>query len=37
MDDKEQQEHKKHLITHQWPLMYGHVMTRIEFLDKLAK
>jgi nicotinamidase-related amidase len=37
MDDDEQQAHKKHLITHQWPLMYGHVMTSSEFLKKLAK
>ncbi len=37
MDDEEQQTHKKHLITHQWPLMYGHVMTSNEFLKKLAK
>ena len=37
MDDKEQQAHKKHLLTHQWPLMYGHVMTSSEFLKKLAK
>lgn len=37
MDDKQQQAHKKHLITHQWPLMYGHVMTSNEFLKKLAQ
>jgi len=37
MDDEEQQVHKKYLITHQWPLMYGHVMTSNEFLKKLAK
>ncbi len=37
MDDEEQRAHKKHLITHQWPLMYGHVMTSSEFLKKLAK
>ncbi|NIO36522.1 isochorismatase family protein [Candidatus Bathyarchaeota archaeon] len=37
MDDKEQQAHKKHLLTHQWPLMYGHVMTSSKFLKKLAK
>jgi len=37
MDDEEQQAHKQHLITHQWPLMYGHVMTSSEFLKKLAK
>ena len=37
MDDEEQQAHKKHLIAHQWPLMYGHVMTSSEFLRKLAK
>jgi len=37
MDDEEQQAHKKHLITHQWPLMYGHVMTRSEFLKKMAE
>jgi len=37
MDDEEQQAHKKHLITHQWPFMYGHVMTSSEFLKKLAK
>jgi len=37
MDDEEQQAHKKHLITHQWPFMYGHVMTSNEFLKKLAK
>ena len=37
MDDEEQQVHKKHLITHQWPFMYGHVMTSSEFLKKLAK
>ncbi len=37
MDDEEQQAHKRHLITHQWPLMYGHVMTSSEFLKKLAK
>jgi len=37
MDDEEQQTHEKHLITHQWPLMYGHVMTSSEFLRKLAK
>lgn len=36
MDDKQQQTHKKHLLTHQWPLMYGHVMTSNEFLKKLA-
>jgi nicotinamidase-related amidase len=35
MDDKYQQAHKKHLLTHQWPLMYGHVMTSDEFLKKL--
>lgn len=37
MDDEEQQAHKKYLITHQWPFMYGHVMTSNEFLKKLAK
>ena len=37
MDDKEQQTHREHLLTHQWPLMYGHVMTSSEFLKKLAK
>jgi len=37
MDDEEQQTHKSHLLTHQWPLMYGHVMTSSEFLKKLAK
>jgi len=37
MDDEEQQAHKQHLITHQWPFMYGHVMTSSEFLKKLAK
>lgn len=37
MDDKEQQTHKKHLLTHQWPLMYGHVMTSSEFLKKFAE
>lgn len=37
MDDKEQQAHREHLITHQWPLMYGHVMTSSEFLKKLAE
>jgi len=37
MDDEEQQDHKGHLITHQWPFMYGHVMTSSEFLKKLAK
>jgi len=37
MDDEEQQTCKKHLVTHQWPLMYGHVMTTNEFLRKLAK
>jgi nicotinamidase-related amidase len=37
MDDEEQQTQKRHLITHQWPLMYGHVMTSSEFLKKLAK
>ena len=36
MDGKQQQTHKKHLLTHQWPLMYGHVMTSNEFLKKLA-
>jgi nicotinamidase-related amidase len=35
MDDKRQQAQKKHLLTHQWPLMYGHVMTSREFLQKL--
>jgi len=35
MDDKQQQAHKKHLLTHQWPLMYGHVMTSEELLKKL--
>jgi nicotinamidase-related amidase len=35
MDDKKQQAQKKHLLTHQWPLMYGHVMTSHEFLQKL--
>lgn len=37
MDDKEQQAHKRHLLTHQWPLMYGHVMTSTKFLSKLKK
>jgi len=37
MDDKHQQVHKKHLLTHQWPLMYGHVMTSNEFLKKLKQ
>lgn len=37
MDDEEQQAHKKRLITHQWPFMYGHIMTSNEFLKKLAK
>lgn len=37
MDDKQQQAHKKHLLTHQWPLMYGHVMTSNEFLKKLKQ
>ena len=37
MDDEEQQAHREHLLTHQWPLMYGHVMTSSEFLKKLAK
>jgi len=35
MDSKTQQNHKKHLLTRQWPLMYGHVMTSNEFLQKL--
>lgn len=37
MDDKQQQAHKDHLLTHQWPLMYGHVMTSNEFLKKLEQ
>lgn len=37
MDDKAQQAHKRHLLTHQWPLMYGHVMTGPEFLEKLGE
>lgn len=37
MDDKQQQTHKKHLLTHHWPLMYGHVMTSNEFLKKLEQ
>ena len=37
MDDKQQQAHKRHLLTHQWPLMYGHVMTGNEFLKKLKQ
>jgi len=35
MESKTQQNHKKHLLTRQWPLMYGHVMTSNEFLQKL--
>lgn len=37
MDDEQQQAHKKHLLTHQWPLMYGHVMTSSEFLKRLKQ
>jgi nicotinamidase-related amidase len=37
MDNERQQTHKKHLLTHQWRVMYGHVMTSSEFLQKLAK
>ena len=37
MDDKDQQAHKGHLLTHQWPLMYGHVMTSTQFLRKLKE
>ena len=37
MDDEEQQTHKTHLLTHQWPFMYGHVITSNEFLKKLTK
>ncbi len=37
MDDIQQQAHKKHLLTHQWPLMYGHVMTSNEFLKNFAQ
>jgi len=37
MDDEEQQTHREHLLTHQWPLMYGHVMTSGEFLKKFAE
>ena len=37
MDNERQQTHKKHLLTHQWRVMYGHVMTSKEFLQKLAR
>ncbi len=37
IDDEAQQVHKGHLLTHQWPLMYSHVMTSNEFLKRLAK
>ena len=37
MDDKQQQAHKEHLLTHQWPLMYGHLMTSNEFLNRLEQ
>jgi nicotinamidase-related amidase len=33
MDNERQQTHKKHLLTHQWRVMYGHVMTSKEFLE----
>ncbi len=37
MDDEAQQAHKQQLLNHQWPLMYGHVMTSTEFSRKLTK
>jgi nicotinamidase-related amidase len=37
MDNERQQTHKEHLLTHQWRVMYGHVMTSKEFLQKLVK
>jgi len=37
IDDEEQQAHKKHLVNHQWPFMYGHVMPSSKFLKKLTK
>jgi nicotinamidase-related amidase len=34
MDDSVKQEQKKYLLSHGWPLMYGHVMNSEEYLRK---
>jgi len=37
IDEKQRQEQQQQLLTDVWPMMYGHVMTSQEFLNRLAE